>query len=1086
MSSNLLNSYPTYVYTAPSANGLSEAQIEADVVPIVINHLTTDGQPANFSTVNASTISLSGVDLGTTLSGIQSQASSQASTLSSLSTSVSNFPSTYTAQTSSNQISNSVSTLNSSLSSLSTTLSGISSSLSNYAPLNSTSSAISCGSLSIPSLSFGTNDLKTSLSNINTSINNLSTSTSNAVSSVQTLNSPQNVSGSVLNSISNAATNYYSATAGAGLSSSLSSLSTTVAGHTTTLNTLTGTSSSSISGQIQASLSSTNQSISVASLSAPSITLNGTSLTTTLATFDTTTARQTAINSAVSPIQTSITTLNGNATTSGSVLSTIGSYLSAGTNSLSVGSGTIGSLSTSGITSLGSINAGTNNIIGGSATLSALNSTTASHVNLTTSGTTSLAGLVSTGSINAGTNSITVGSLTASSGTIGGSNIITQTSLTGQLSSYDPTASVNQAIAASVGTSTSSLLTGSATTGALYSTSVSSTGNVIGNNATFSNLNTGSHTASQLFTTSSSTLAGLTSTSAIFAGTNALTAGSGVFYSTPTPPGYPTLSCGIVSSIPTVQAYSNGSTLTELMLSGSNVHTPNNTLDDGSGDFTASGCVAATGDFPTYALTVPSVRMGVGSNAIPFVQGVNASGVNTQLALNPGGGKVTTYKNTLDDGSGNLTAKGSLQVNEAGTTTLGLSIQCSPSTKYGFQDAVIGDVVYQAQTNSNVLFGFVGSGAGQGSQPSLLRLNYTNSSVKTLNNTLDDGSGNMTVAFPASSSTLNGGAARVQIGATADFNGNTYALGVAGPATGAYPFGVMVGTGSGSVVALQVSKFFGVTTKNNTLDDGTGASTFKTTATTNATAMSILTPNLVAGNAMGISLGVNSTANNTGFVGFTYGASGSSTLNFAYLQCGSANLNVYPTGAVTTPNNQLDSGPAGNATFLGSVTVTSNKLINSSGTVYTLPTGTSGALALASQLTVNSYCIASWTVSASNVVSPSYYTSLGSDVGITSNIIQFATVGVYVMHCTCSVASVGTATGWTMTLSPQTASTVTCMPASTTEYNDSGLTSHAVYQSWQSVMNVTTASPAANSNVTFTSSITNQVVTITIYVRRIA
>ena len=428
--------------------------------------------------------------------------------------------------------------------------------------------------------------------------------------------------------------------------------------------------------------------------------------------------------------------------------------------------------------------------------------------------------------------------------------------------------------------------------------------------------------------------------------------------------------------------------------------------------------------------------------------------------------------------------------------------------------------------------------------------------------------------------------------------------GVAGPATGAYPFGVMVGTGSGSVVALQVSKFFGVTTKNNTLDDGngnmlvsstsslsytpstpplfvktsgtgggviaqfqaasnltsgaatsislgvantnganaawnyvpastatsqtmgpttatspfqsltffgggggqlylsganqpgvfsknntlddgTGASTFKTTATTNATAMSILTPNLVAGNAMGISLGVNSIADNTGFVGFTYGASGSSTLNFAYLQCGSANLNVYPTGAVTTPNNQLDSGPAGNATFLGSVTVTSNKLINSSGTVYTLPTGTSGALAPASQLTVNSYCIASWTVSASNVVSPSYYTSLGSDVGITSNIIQFATVGVYVMHCTCSVASVGTATGWTMTLSPQTASTVTCMPASTTEYNDSGLTSHAVYQSWQSVMNVTTASPAANSNVTFTSSITNQVVTITIYVRRI-
>ena len=1044
MSSNLLNSYPTYVYTAPSANGLSEAQIEADVVPIVINHLTTDGQPANFSTVNASTISLAGVDLSTTISGIQSTASSQASTISSLSTSVSNFPSTYTAQTSSNQISNSVSTLNSSLSSLSTTLSGISSSLSNYAPLNSTSSAISCGSLSIPSLSFGTNDLKTSLSNINTSINNLSTSTSNAVSSVQTLNSPQNVSGSVLNSISNAATNYYSATAGAGLSSSLSSLSTTVAGHTTTLNTLTGTSSSSISGQIQASLSSTNQSISVASLSAPSITLNGTSLTTTLATFDTTTARQTAINSAVSPIQTSITTLNGNATTSGSVLSTIGSYLSAGTNSFSVGSATIGSLSTSGITSLGSINAGTNNIIGGSATLSALTSTTASHVNLTTSGTTSLAGLVSTGSINAGTNSITVGSLTASSGTIGGSNIITQTSLTSQLSSYDPTASVNQAIAASVGTSTSSLLTGSATTGALYSTSVSSTGNVIGNNATFSNLNTGSHTASQLFTTSSSTLAGLTSTSAIFAGTNALTAGSGVFYSTPTPPGYPTLSCGIVSSIPTVQAYSNGSTLTELMLSGSSVHTPNNTLDDGtgamtvngvfravnsgnnqfgsvqststtttvygsggltvdynfnvvgnscqlgnsgsttsvytahntlddgSGDIIASRAVAATGDFPAFpALTVPYVRMGVGSNAIPFVQSVNGAGTNMQLALNPGGGKVTTYTNTLDDGSGNLTAKGSLQVNQNGTSTLGLSIQCSPSAAYGFSDAVIGDAVYQAQGNTNALFGFVGSGAGLGSQASLLRLNYTNSSVKTKNNTLDDGSGNMTLAFPASSSTLNGGAARVQIGATADFNSNTYGLGVAGPATGAYPFGVMVGTGSASVVALQVSKFFGVTTKSNTLDDGNGNMLVSSSSSLSYTpstpplyvktsgtgggviAQFLAASNLTSGAATSISLGVANTNGANAAWNYVPASSGTSvamgpvtaTSPFQSLTFfGGGGGQLFLGGAnqpgVFSKNNTLDDG-TGSMNVVGNFTIPSATVQVTSG--LTATNTTSGA-----------------------------------------------------------------------------------------------------------------------------------------------
>ena len=108
-------------------------------------------------------------------------------------------------------------------------------------------------------------------------------------------------------------------------------------------------------------------------------------------------------------------------------------------------------------------------------------------------------------------------------------------------------------------------------------------------------------------------------------------------------------------------------------------------------------------------------------------------------------GGLTTGKNTLDDGSGNLTSKVSLQVNQAGTTTLGLSIQCSPTGAYGFSDAVVGDAVYQAQANTNALFGFVGAGAGQGSQPSLLRLNYANSSVKTKNNTLDDGSGNMSI-----------------------------------------------------------------------------------------------------------------------------------------------------------------------------------------------------------------------------------------------------------------------------------------------------------------------------------------------------
>ena len=693
-----LNSSISALQTSISSVGTSLASLTTTVGSLPTNSYVQSSVQSGVAPLSSSLSSLQ-----STVSGLSSTVSTQGQSISTLNSQLGAYPAASSLATLTS-VNNSLtaytpSTTTAALSSLVGSTS-VGSQINNAlnAALSGTSSAISCGSLYLGGLNQtpANHDVASSITNLTSSLNNLVSSNSSVASQVNTLTSPANVSGSVLSSISNAASNYYPATSGAVLSSSISSLSTTLA-------TINGTSSTSISGQIQASLSSTNQSISVGSISASSGSINGSSIIT-----------QSALNSA----------LSGYDQTS-AVNTAIGSYVNSTSASISTGS------------------------------LTAANSLSAPTLTLGTG--TAAATLSSTAVSQISTN-------TASIATLNGT------------SSGSVTSTANSLISSSLNNSAQSINCGSI---------------LVNGRGAFSG------------SSSSPTVAAVV-----------------VGYTTLIGPAPTSTTGGVIDS-----KTANGAASSALQLnpSGGAIYTLHNTLDDGSGDIIASRAIAATGDFPAFpALTVPYVRMGVGSNAIPFVQSVNGSGTNMQLALNPGGGKVTTYTNTLDDGSGNLTAKGSLQVNQNGTSTLGLSIQCSPSAAYGFSDAIIGDAVYQAQGNTNALFGFVGSGAGLGSQASLLRLNYTNSSVKTKNNTLDDGSGNMTLAFPASSSTLNGGAARVQIGATADFNSNTYALGVAGPATGAYPFGVMVGTGGGSVVALQVSKFFGVTTKNNTLDDGSG------------------------------------------------------------------------------------------------------------------------------------------------------------------------------------------------------------------------------------------------------------------------
>lgn len=122
-----------------------------------------------------------------------------------------------------------------------------------------------------------------------------------------------------------------------------------------------------------------------------------------------------------------------------------------------------------------------------------------------------------------------------------------------------------------------------------------------------------------------------------------------------------------------------------------------------------------------------------------------------------------------------------------------------------------------------------------------LMLNMTTGAVATLHNLLDDGSGNLTAAgdvtaqgalTAAQLATLNGGAVLpysalgVRVGAAADFNGATYGLGIAAPASSSQaPFGVLVGGGTAAVAALAVSAEGAVTAGGTTLNDGSGNAT---------------------------------------------------------------------------------------------------------------------------------------------------------------------------------------------------------------------------------------------------------------------
>lgn len=397
-----VNQYPVFSYNpnaaASSLDPIVEEQLIAQIGAIVLTDLTATGQPASFSNLTASTLTLGGQDVGSELTTLQNSVAALPTTAA-----VTN---AVQSATSGLATASSVATVSNNLQSLATTVNGLPTQSQLSAALSSTSSTITAGnltagSITVPGLAFGTTDLHTALANLTTGEANLSTQIGNLNGAVTTFNSPANVAGSVLNSI-------------------------------------------------QGALSSTSSSVSVgaltagSSISTPALTLAGNSVGTTLAGLQSgQTANTAQINTNKSNIASnttaiqanaaSISTLGGSALTNGSVLYSVANAAQVGNSSTSITAGSLTlngtSLSTtlSGLQSAvntnannlsnlsSSLNTDTSAIQQNSAAIGVLNGTSSGSVTSTANALISSA-LSSTSAISI--NSLAAGTVSTSSGAL--------------------------------------------------------------------------------------------------------------------------------------------------------------------------------------------------------------------------------------------------------------------------------------------------------------------------------------------------------------------------------------------------------------------------------------------------------------------------------------------------------------------------------------------------------------------------------------------------------------------------------------------------------------------------------------------
>ena len=276
------------------------------------------------------------------------------------------------------------------------------------------------------------------------------------------------------------------------------------------------------------------------------------------------------------------------------------------------------------------------------------------------------------------------------------------------------------------------------------------------------------------------------------------------------------------------------------------VFTNNSTLDDGGGNMYVGGTDLKLGVNNTTGRGAGGYLAVQDANNTLKINYVNSFSGGTVI----GGPKVSTTSNTLDDGSGNMTISGNatpLAVSYTGSSNnyalatflaplvpvsggVGLQVGRVAGNSANFNSALLSFTSTAANSTANLAQlssyggpGLTVNGAGQ---------------VKTPNNTLDDGSGNMTITSSSGSSPLqiyspgNTAFTTMFIGTTGGTNNCGYVQFYGGAGTGAAATGNYTRLGVNGNGALTIYGSSKIQTQGgNTLDDGSGNMTVGATGT---------------------------------------------------------------------------------------------------------------------------------------------------------------------------------------------------------------------------------------------------------------
>lgn len=359
------------------------------------------------------------------------------------------------------------------------------------------------------------------------------------------------------------------------------------------------------------------------------------------------------------------------------------------------------------------------------------------------------------------------------------------------------------------------------------------------------------------------------------------------------------------------------------------VKTKHNTLDDGTGSMSLAG-----------VLTLPQINMeGLG---LVVKTGGNSSALTVSNSGSAGGTVVSTFNNTLDDGSGNLVATGNITAVNAYLTTVNGT---------GSNSNYI-DNVGNLHINGT---GGAWSAYGNGATSDAFKVAYNNI-VSTAYNTLDNGSGSMTVA---NGLTVGG---TTYVGSTAT-NGQYMQL----SSNQSSPYGSSIQATQQGVAnnTLTLNSSGGaVKTQYNVLDDGAGNTTLNSQSTaTNAATCTLTCKGTGSGNSNNL-LMITSAGGAAPSSSTLYGGIVTGTLVQGVggqLSLGTYNgdsspaqvttgLTLSNNGLLVTKNNTLDDG-SGNATVAGTLTVGATTMTKGTASTVALSLpSTSGTLALSSQI----------------------------------------------------------------------------------------------------------------------------------------